>query len=1029
MSEDEGSSLTCLVCASPVLNAAVGDCGHVVCVSCSHRMRQLYRRLSCVVCKVENKHVAVVPVAECQAGVTTASSLRDAAATNGTAVYHDSASNIFFFDEALRRRLQLIAGFTCPKHVEALSVDGCNEETHGGVCRAPVHRNIGALRMHAREQHRSVFCDVCVSSKVEYKSRLPLYPLDANGNGKRSAKLVEHMKKEHPMCRFCGLHLLDDDELFSHLQKNHECCHICERGGRSHQYFRNFASLEAHYRSHHFVCEDPACRGVVFGSILDLQAHMLQRHRENLPRNARGRRMQVDISELHAQSAAVSAPSRGGRGGNGAAAPPTPAPTFMSDEDVAQEQARQAERHASLRRGFNSNRVVFSADDSSGTPSGVGDSSRSMSASSGAPTSSSSSTADQNTTPSNLPSPDTIAARRGRQRGTGRNGGVSTVGSGGTAAPEGSDVGRNATGRGAGGGDGALASSGAQESPDDGAFYERSSPESPEETMARNKKLVSAMRSALDAAEFEQFRSYSGDFRHQRISGEEFYDAAVEAFGVRRAVRDVLPELVALLPNPSMKQELAQVCLRRNPPPLDSSSRGPQRHAPPPVVAHPDLSRNGVPGPSDGFPSLGGSSSSSGAVPARQPGRIPVVPPTKNDFPRLGKVTKAEGPPAAVATGKTQAAQRAQASSSGPSSASRQSTASVLMQPSMNRVFGASPNLGISRAAPLAESAFPALGGGTGPASTPSRSGTASGSAQMPGERPQGISRGAPLAESAFPALGRGSGLVSAPSRSGMNTGGVSAQTPGTRPEVEAAAEVFPALASSGSSGPSSSWASSSANAGVARGGPTSAPAPDVSDRAGAVWGGAATRGGKKRGPGRGGNVNGPVDSDPPRKVVGEFPSITPARPDAGRAGVGGGASSGAKVVDVAAMAKSRQAKSALPRVAGGGSYGFAWDRKKARSKQREVKREVKAQAESAARSSSGTSRADLSSSYRPEAIPTVEAVAETMGDVSVSQVEPAVANADGESNKNSFDQFSYLHSGGSSGVGDGDPSASFFDT
>lgn len=965
--DDESTGLTCLVCVSKMVNVAVADCGHAVCASCSHRMRYLYQRTSCIVCKVENKFVCVVPVGSYEPRKTTATFLREDAARRGATLYHDASSDMFFVDDSLRKQLKLIAGFTCPEYVANISVDGSDgheedaKQTHR--CGAPAHRNVGALRAHVREQHRSLFCDVCISSKVEYKSRLPLYPLDANGNGKKSTKLTEHMKKEHPMCRFCRIHLLDDDELFNHLQKNHESCHICERSGRSHEYFRNFVSLEAHYRAHHYVCEDPACRGLVFGSILDLQAHTMQRHRGAVPRNARGRRMQVDISELHAQTGPGRA--QGGRSSEGVSGTAVPNPVFMSEEDVRQEQARQAERHANLRGRFNSTSVVFFGEGSTMTES------ERDSAENARRPSEVESPVPGNETRSTGPSSDRVTTRAGRQH-RATPGGSSASRSG--ATRYGSRDTHDQVPTDVEGDSKASEAVGNPEAPDDGAFYERAGPESAEEMTRRSKKLISEMRSALDAAEFEQFRSFSGDFRQGRISGENYYDAAVEAFGIRRAVRDILPELVALLPNPSLKQELSRVCARRNPPPFDTSSRSGLVSG-----ARPPTGEKGT-GSADAFPSLGGSSSSSasGAGAARPVARMPVVPPTKNDFPRLGKTNKPEGPAG------TRKSTSSQGSSSGAPGDKRQSAAAVLTQPSMNRIFGASPNPTISRAAALQTSAFPALSGST---SRPSES------------RPLGSvenntsveSRDSDLGTELFPAL-------TGPEH-GSSGQGRPSDTVGNAPSAEVLGSSRPGV-----------------------------PACDVSDRAGAVWGGVAARGGKKRGPGRGGNTDRGAESNTPRKHVAEFPTLSsresPAPDVAEKAG---GGSSAHKVIDVTAMAKHRQSRSALPRVAGGGSYGFSWDRKKARSKQREVKREVQAQAESAARGPSNASRSGSAFDVRTAVGSVEEAVVEAVNNISVSPREPndSVAGTE-DSKKDSFDQFSYLRAEDSQSGSN--PSNSFFD-
>lgn len=916
-----------------------------------------------MLCNVENAQVVVVPASEFVQGETNARGVKDACAGKGVRLVHDKGTNTLFVSEDVKARLQTVAGFTCPKYVAALvpedaPVDGVKQDVAAAVCGAPSHRNVNGLRTHVREEHGSIFCDVCVSSRIEYKSMLPIYPLDTPGNGKKSAKLHEHVRKEHPACRFCGTHFLDDDELFSHLQKNHEACHICERAGRLHEYFRSFSTLEAHYRSQHFVCDDPACRGVVFASVLDLQAHMLSRHRHELPRNARGRRLQVDLAELHAPVVPPGG-GRGGRGGRGGGrggrgggvavhgvrhGPDTgeseragPAPALMSDEDVRLEQERQAAR----RREFQASEVVFSSDEPSDG---------------------------------------------GEAAGSGGDIGVGASGSGSRGGSRTTNSGRQVRASNGGAGRAGVESSqrasatSEQANPDDGGFHERAHPASPEELSSRNKALVTRMRAALDPAEFEQFRTFSGDFRNQRMSAEEYYNATVECFGVRSAVRDVLPELTALLPNVVIRAELTKVCLRRNPPPFNAvgaQSSGASHHGGggAPASGPTPQQRPSMQPPStsvDIFPTLSGGSAAPTTIRPSAP-RMRGALPKAGDFPRLGKA----GPSAAPA-------QRSQ-----PSGAS--------MQPSMDRVFG---------------------GDGSSAASA--------GSGREATKRPTpSAAKPAPdLAASTFPSLSSG------PANGTASNAARAPRPSGPPPSVQRhASQDFPSLSGPSSVQPSPALPPSSMNS---SNNGSLAPAADVSDRAGAVWGGATTgRGGKKRGPGRG-SIPAPLPEGYAPQPVRSGPIPTASRPANSASGAGqSNGGGGAKVIDVTALSLSKQAKSALPRVSAGGSFGFAWERKKVRSKQREIRRELHGKASTSA--GPGVD-APLSSGFRPELAPDSE--------LSVSSVKTNGVDAEpredgfssegtkedaGDTHTEAFDQFSYLNVGNRDQNGDADPSSSFF--
>ena len=120
----------------------------------------------------------------------------------------------------------------------------------------------------------------------------------------------------HPECGFCRQRFYSDDELYVHCRNKHERCHICESQaqGRQQQYYLDYDALEEHFRKDHFLCADKEClekKFVVFGSAMDLKAHQLEVHPNDLSKDAKRDARRVDISEFaygHAQNEA-----RGGR--------------------------------------------------------------------------------------------------------------------------------------------------------------------------------------------------------------------------------------------------------------------------------------------------------------------------------------------------------------------------------------------------------------------------------------------------------------------------------------------------------------------------------------------------------------------------------------------------------------------------------------------------------------------------------------------------------------------------------------------
>lgn len=885
----------CPVCAVPSAIYAVGDCGHAICAACSHRLRLLYRRFTCVICNTHNDYVVVAPASDYVAGKTTASSLRQRYCAEHKQLSQDVATNMIFVDNGVKRRLHLIAGFTCPVHVRGLTENDINKyllntgqtadksSATSSVardksrdveddCPAPFHRNIMALRGHVKEQHRSVFCGVCIASRAEYKSMLPVYPLDSYGRGKKSARLNEHMKTTHPPCRFCNISFFDDDQLYNHLVKAHESCNVCERAGRMHEYFRNFAALEEHYRRNHFVCEDPGCRGIVFASKFDLQAHTVQRHRSDLPKNARSRRLQVDLSELHAPSGGT--PARGGRNAGSSH-------IFFSEEDERAEQERQAAR----RRGFLASRVVFLHDNAGGSMSGAGPS--------GLTSHSQDSYEASTVGPASTGELQNVALEDARNNGDVlANGASDAAVSQDTLGSESNPVG-------------------------DSGFHERALPSNSSEGASRNRKLIEFLRSNLDPAEFEQFKVSSGDFQAGKLSAERYHDVAVEAFGTRRAVRDVLPELVALLPNADLRKKLVQVCVARDPPSSSSNAA---------VPPYSDTSRNSFQQRLQLQPSSRFTAESLEEAFPSLPGQRHVVPlaaasSSKNarnsrkteDFPKLSDV---HAPRRAAETGRDLSSTLTTWDRNRNSS--RQSSATEVLNSSRtDRIFG-------TRVRHQGESTRQQR----------SRSRSRSQSQSHP-PTPAAVMRGDGNAR-----------------REESSTGGLV----GTVSDSDA----FPSLQMSslqiGDEIDSSATHDNS-------------QALDPALRVGAVWGGysglahASRR--TKLGPGRAaqssrhehsiarsvtetGTVGNSADERSSEGASELFPVPTHSGDDKYsndpiQRSKGGSDSSRVKpaVLDIPSMAQNRPSRSALPKV-GGSGFGFAWERKKMRAKQREVKAEAK---------------------------------------------------------------------------------------
>ena len=164
------------------------------------------------------------------------------------------------------------------------------------------------LHRHVKSLHRKVMCDLCTRNKKVFTHEHELFTV---------AELRKHEKfgddnpgavdqsgfKGHPECGFCRQRFYGDDELYTHCRDKHEKCHICDRRnhGRQQQYYVDYESLEIHFRKDHFLCADQECldkKFVVFESEMDLKAHQLQVHPNDLSKDARKDARRVDISSF-----------------------------------------------------------------------------------------------------------------------------------------------------------------------------------------------------------------------------------------------------------------------------------------------------------------------------------------------------------------------------------------------------------------------------------------------------------------------------------------------------------------------------------------------------------------------------------------------------------------------------------------------------------------------------------------------------------------------------------------------------------
>lgn len=613
---------TCVVCATVPQDWTFGKCGHIVCASCCHRMRVLYKDTSCVMCKSDLPSVVVIP-----AELYNKELDFDEAIKRFPRLVSDPATNMKFVERSRMDFFRNLRKATCPS---------CKEGSNSSA----VFGNLNQLRAHAKLKHNSVFCDICLSYEKRYISEMTVYPLDRQKRW--STALRKHIRTTHPICQFCKKHFFDDDMLYDHLVKNHETCSICARVGRQHEYYRNFAELEKHYRDEHFVCDDLSCRGQVFGTILDLQSHNVRVHgksRTGSSENGSRSRITIDISELH---------NRQSRPGSN---------------------SRQHDGYPSAgRREFSAENVVFSGTDGvaiSRTRDSNDTAVRRRSSVSRVGTVGS-------TDNRRREGPDAPLLPEGRRL---REAGNSKLADQRRTHQHPRDAGSSAT---ASQQNKSRQGGSSEVSSEEVGYRSLAPPDSDEENIVRNRTLMKQMQAQLDPASYETFKAARRGYTSGATSAEKFYEATVEAFGMRTSENKILPELIALLPSEQLRTDLEKETVSR----AQARDSFPRRNLPPVYT------RDGA------FPSLPNVPGTRRAIPART---IPVRAPRKDDFPSLVSTT---GRPA----------RKAQESQVG-----RPLIGSTKI-PSMRQIFGAPPPAGPSPVQPQAvqpqvTSKFPPLQG------------------------------------------------------------------------------------------------------------------------------------------------------------------------------------------------------------------------------------------------------------------------------------------------------------------------------
>ncbi|KAL5490244.1 hypothetical protein ACEPAI_5077 [Sanghuangporus weigelae] len=253
----------CWICAESVKFYSLSECNHRTCHVCALRLRALYKKTDCTFCKHP----------QCLVIFTSSPSSQFEDYKTDEMPYKDLKLSIAFETQEMMEETLILLRFNCPDEDCPFIARGWND-----------------LKVHVRGTHGKQLCDLCLRMKKVFSHEHTLYTsaqlqvhlpsLPQRGKGASKDKEVPE-GGIHPLCEFCKDCFFSEDEIFSHMRERHEECFICKRQGIRDQYFLDYASLESHFSNAHYPCTQPACQAqkfVVFGSIVDLKAHMVEQH-------------------------------------------------------------------------------------------------------------------------------------------------------------------------------------------------------------------------------------------------------------------------------------------------------------------------------------------------------------------------------------------------------------------------------------------------------------------------------------------------------------------------------------------------------------------------------------------------------------------------------------------------------------------------------------------------------------------------------------------------------------------------------
>ncbi|KAI4455961.1 zinc finger protein [Holotrichia oblita] len=165
----------------------------------------------------------------------------------------------------------------CFKNVDIYSV---------GVCDHPVCYECSTRMRVLCKQNE---CPICRQDMPKVRLCRRCYTRSELALHRRKGDADNTSHRGHPLCEFCDVRYMDNDELFRHLRRDHLFCHFCDADGK-HQYYNSYADLRKHFLEDHYVCEEGDCKNEQFTSVfrsdIDLRAHITNVHSKHMSKSA-----------------------------------------------------------------------------------------------------------------------------------------------------------------------------------------------------------------------------------------------------------------------------------------------------------------------------------------------------------------------------------------------------------------------------------------------------------------------------------------------------------------------------------------------------------------------------------------------------------------------------------------------------------------------------------------------------------------------------------------------------------------------